>query len=192
MAMLRESSIITATTFCCGRSVAMLIAGCQSRNSSSATMAVSSSQITSGRAPVSDPRLRRTCHSSSPAAAITLSASIHTGHDPSSTNCPFWKTAPGYLKKNSTMKALDLMRHCVNDVVDAHAISLRSVTLGVTRMVGPLPGIAIILVKANGHHHPAVVVVNGAPMRRFTVLFPDPAGVPVLYAGHLNTLVQII
>ena len=66
-------------------------------------MAVSSNQITTGRAPVSDPRLRRTCHSSKPAAAITPNAKIHTGQAASNTNCPFWKTAPGYLKKNSNM-----------------------------------------------------------------------------------------
>ena len=87
--MLRESSTITATTFCCGRSVAIEIAGCHSRNSSSAIMAVSSTQIASGRAPVSDPRLRRTCHSSSAPAATTPTTSIHTGHVASSTNWPF-------------------------------------------------------------------------------------------------------
>jgi hypothetical protein len=69
--------------------VAIEMAGCQSRNSSSAIMAVSSIQITSGRAPVSEPRLRRTCQSNNPAAAITPRASIHTGQDASSTNCPF-------------------------------------------------------------------------------------------------------
>ncbi len=51
MAMLLELSTSTATTFCCGRSVATLSAGCQSRNSSSATMPVSSSQIPIGRMP---------------------------------------------------------------------------------------------------------------------------------------------
>ena len=49
MDMLRESSTSTATTFCCGRSVATLSAGCQSRNRMSATMAVSSTQMAMGR-----------------------------------------------------------------------------------------------------------------------------------------------
>ena len=69
-------------------------------------MAVSSIQMTTGRTPDSDPRLRRTCQKSSPPAAITHSASIHMGQDPSSTKCPFAKTAPGYLKRNSNMKGL--------------------------------------------------------------------------------------
>ncbi len=55
MPMLRESSTSTATTFCCGRSVATLRAGCQSRKSISATMAVSSSQMATGRNPLSIP-----------------------------------------------------------------------------------------------------------------------------------------
>ena len=47
--MLFELSTSTATTFCCGRSVATLSAGCHSRNSSKATMPVSSSQMAKGR-----------------------------------------------------------------------------------------------------------------------------------------------
>ena len=43
--MLRESSTSTATTFCWGRSVATLSAGCHSRKRISATMPVSSSQM---------------------------------------------------------------------------------------------------------------------------------------------------
>ena len=62
--MLFELSTSTATTFCCGRSVATLSAGCHSRNSSSATMPVSSSQMAMGRAPESMPWLRRTCQKS--------------------------------------------------------------------------------------------------------------------------------
>ena len=53
--MLRESSTSTATTFCWGRSVATLSAGCQSRNRMSATMPVSSSQMATGRSPLSMP-----------------------------------------------------------------------------------------------------------------------------------------
>ena len=55
MAMLRESSTSTATTFCCGRRVATLSAGCHSRNRMSATMPVSSSQMAMGRNPLSMP-----------------------------------------------------------------------------------------------------------------------------------------
>ena len=65
------------------------MAGCHSRNSSSAIMAVSSSQITKGRAPVSDPLLRRTCQSSKAAAASPPRPEVHSGQEPSSTNWPF-------------------------------------------------------------------------------------------------------
>ena len=53
--MLRESSTSTATTFCWGRRVATLSAGCHSRNRISATMQVSSSQMARGRRPLSIP-----------------------------------------------------------------------------------------------------------------------------------------
>ena len=108
--MLRESSTSTATTFCCGRSVAMLIAGCHSRNSTSATSAVSSSQIATGRTPVSSPRLRRTCQASAPAAARIASTSSQAGHGASSTNCPREKIVAGYLKRNSNIEMEDLNR----------------------------------------------------------------------------------
>ena len=89
--MLRESSTSTATTFCCGRSVATLMAGCHNSRSTSATMPLSSSQMAAGRTPVSMPWFRRTCQSSSAAAAATAHTSAHTGHGARKTNCPFSK-----------------------------------------------------------------------------------------------------
>ena len=89
MDMVRESSTSTATTFCCGLSVATLSAGCQSRNSSSATMAVSSSQMAIGRSPLSMPWLRRMCQNSMPAAARMAAASSHSGHGVRNTKWPF-------------------------------------------------------------------------------------------------------
>ena len=53
--MLRESSTSTATTFCWGRSVATLNAGCHSKKRMSATMPVSSNQMATGRNPLSMP-----------------------------------------------------------------------------------------------------------------------------------------
>ena len=88
MPMLRESSTSTATTFCCGRSVATLSAGCHSRNRISASMADSSSQMASGRAPLNMPWLRPMCQYSRPVPHTTAAASSHSGHGVSNTNWP--------------------------------------------------------------------------------------------------------
>src|SRR5580698_7746003 len=117
MAMLRESSTSTATTFCCGRNVATLSAGCHRRNRMSATMQVSSTQIATGRKPLSTPWLRRTCQKSSPAAARMPIAMSHRGQGVRKTNVPLWKMLSGYLKRISNMKRT--IRDCADDTVDA-------------------------------------------------------------------------
>ena len=110
MAMLRESSTSTATTFCCGRRVAMQMAGCQSRKSSSAIMAVSSSQITSGRTPVSRPRLRRTCQSSSTPAAMTPSGQHPDRPGRQQHKLPLLKNRAGILEQKLEHDALGSVR----------------------------------------------------------------------------------
>src|SRR6516225_8469058 len=49
--MLDESSITTATIFCCGRSVATLSAGCHRSNNNNAASAVCKTQTTADRTP---------------------------------------------------------------------------------------------------------------------------------------------
>jgi hypothetical protein len=105
--MLRLSSITTATMFCCGRSVAILSAGCHNRNSSKQTNIDSSSQTI----PVRKPRiegaiaLRRFQMTKPNPAAATIRASISAqgGHWPSSTKVPLLKTVGGYLNRNSNI-----------------------------------------------------------------------------------------
>src|SRR5579871_1059335 len=103
--MLRESSTSTATTFCCGRNVATLNAGCQSRKRISATMQVSSTQMAMGRKPLSIPWLRRTCQKSRPAATRIATASSQSGQGVKNTNWPLWKMLVGYLNRSSNMKS---------------------------------------------------------------------------------------
>src|SRR5208283_873407 len=101
------SSTTTATTFCCGRSVATLNAGCHNSRSSKATSVVCNSQTNTLRAPRIDGTkfaCRRQILQASAAATATVSKpSNHSGHLPSSTKVPLENTLAGYLKKNSNM-----------------------------------------------------------------------------------------
>src|ERR1700722_19416378 len=105
--MLLLSSITTATMFCCGRKVAMLNAGCHSRNSNRQISKLWRIQTTALRGPrmvgaITRRRLQIT--QPSPAAAISRSAArVHTGHWLRSTKLPLAKTVGGYLKRNSNI-----------------------------------------------------------------------------------------
>src|ERR1700733_16113895 len=61
--------------------------------------------------------------------------------------------------------AAKLMRHGVNNIVDADANAERGVLFRILGIVGVLPGIAQIHVMADGHHEAAFVVVDAGPMR---------------------------
>src|SRR5689334_11873434 len=84
------------------------------------------------------------------------------------------------------------MGHGVDDVVNPHAVSLRGITFRIAGMIRPFPGIAIVLVEADGDDYTPVVVVNSTPVRLFSVFFPDPAGIPVLDSRNLHAIAQII
>ena len=107
-AMLFESSTRTATTFCWGRRVATLSAGCQSRNRITAIMPVSSSQMAMGRNPLSMPWLRRTCQKRSAAATRMATAMSQRGQGVRKTNWPLWKMLAGYLNRSSNMSAYEV------------------------------------------------------------------------------------
>src|SRR2546427_23764 len=151
----------------------MLIAGCQSKNSTSATSMVSSSQIAIGRKPESNPRWRETCQASAPAAARMASGSTHDGHGARKTNCPREKIVVGYLKRSSNIglgpEATQLVRHRIKNVVDPQAVGLRRRFFRVFRRVRPLPGVAVVLIEAHGHHDAAVIIVNSLPLRHDTI-----------------------
>src|ERR1700693_1545459 len=173
MLMLREWSTSTVTTFCCGRKVAMLRAGCQRRRRRSATMAVSKSQITTGRAPLSRPCRLRTWKKSATPAAIARNARIQIGQGVRKTSRPLENAEGEYLKRNSNIWLEDrdlafsfppLMSHGVNDVVDAGSVCLGSILHFVLRIVGMLEGIAVILIEGHGYHDAVIVVVDSSPM----------------------------
>src|ERR1039458_8602036 len=60
---------------------------------------------------------------------------------------------------------LSSVRHRIDDVVNSPANSQRRHLLGISRIVGPLPGISHIRIKRDRHHQAVVVVVDPHPMR---------------------------
>ena len=84
------------------------------------------------------------------------------------------------------------MGHGVNDVVHANTEAECGVLFGVQRIIGVFPRIAEIHVVANGHHEPAVVVVDSAPAGVKTVKFIRSSRANELSAGHLITIVKIV
>ena len=62
----------------------------------------------------------------------------------------------------------------------------------ILRIVRMLPGIAQVHVEADGHHQPAFVVIDPAPVRHVAVVLIRPARANVLLAGHLEPVVQIV
>jgi hypothetical protein len=51
-----------------------------------------------------------------------------------------------------TAKVIFLVRHRINDIVDANANSERGEFLVVSRVVGPFPGIAEVRLESHRHH----------------------------------------
>src|SRR2546425_744950 len=203
MLMLRESSISTETMFCCGRNVAMLIAGCHSRNSIRAASSVSSSQIATGRAPVRKPRRRCTCHPRPIAIATIASPRVQAGHAESSTNWPFENTVAGYLKRNSNISSVygagvsaravfPSVCHGVDDVVYPCSKRLGRELLRIVRTVGPFPGVAIILIEAHRHHDTSAIVVDAAPVRVHPVVLIGLVKWIVDDPRHLHALIEVV
>jgi hypothetical protein len=73
-----------------------------------------------------------------------------------------------------------LVSHWVNNVVDADAEGQRGEGLRVSRIIGPLPGIAKVHVVAYGYLDAAFVIVNGTPSRRDSVFLVSPSGKHIL------------
>src|ERR1035441_9582004 len=97
-------------------------------------------------------------------------------------------------KRYTTEGANTSVRHRVDDVIDADADAEGGEPFGVLRVVRVLPGIAQIHVVTDGHHQPAVIVVDAAPVGGTAfalVLFVDFAALQVLSARHLVAVVQI-
>src|SRR5689334_1748079 len=90
--------------------------------------------------------------------------------------------------------ATSLMRQIVDPVVDSDAVRQSRKPLVVTRVVGPLPGVAQIHVVADRHHDAALIVIDRAPVLgpSVLVLLVGTAAPQVLRAGHLETVVQIV
>src|SRR5580658_4132492 len=194
MPMLREWSIRTATTFCCGRRRATLIAGCHNISRTKAIRAVWASQMTIDRAFVSSPCRRRIFQKRPPPAAAISSTRSQTGHPDSSTNLPFSKMDSGYLNRNSNIvfSTHKLVGHRIYDVINTQAVCLRCIFRFVLRIVRVFPCIAVVLIETHRHHHAPLIVVDCAPMRDGSVLFRDSMAVEVLEPRHLDALIQII
>src|SRR6185369_5658347 len=105
MDMLFESSTRTATTFCWGRNVATLRAGCHRRNRIRATMQVSRIQMEMGRKPLNMPWFRRTCQKRRIPAARMAMARSQRGQGVRKTKWPLRKRLAGYLNRISNMES---------------------------------------------------------------------------------------
>src|ERR1700704_4498057 len=89
-------------------------------------------------------------------------------------------------------RSLPSVRHSVHDVIDPHPKSQRGKFLRITGIVGPFPGVAEVHVVADSYHDAAPVVADCAPSRDVAILFVGSARAYVLFAGHLETLAQVI
>src|ERR1039458_3858732 len=85
-----------------------------------------------------------------------------------------------------------LMRHRVEHVVDADANSQGGIPFRVIRIVSPLPGIADVGLKRQGHHHASMIVVDAAPMVRTALALKADAPHYGTVAGHLVMIVEIV
>src|SRR5690348_13202798 len=97
------------------------------------------------------------------AIAIRTKNRTQTGQRPSRTKFPLENTVDGYLKKNSNMGAPALVRHRINDVVDADSKSKGGEPFWVKGIVGVLPRVAEVHIMTDGHHQSAFVVIDAAP-----------------------------
>src|SRR5580704_11520325 len=161
MAMLRESSTITAMMFCCGLSSDTVIAGSHSKTRMSAASSACKPQITHARqlwmTGAACPRRERISRARPTAAATISSTSIHLGHAPRRANCPRAYTERGYLKKNSNMnwwaaRGNASVGHRVRNVVQHDSKSQPGKLLGIFGLIGMLPGVAEMHVVADGNH----------------------------------------
>ncbi len=84
------------------------------------------------------------------------------------------------------------MRHCINNIVDAQAISLRSKRFGVSSIICMLPCIADILIEINSHHDSPTVIHNTSPMRESPAFFPRSVIHESSDTGNLFPLGQIV
>src|SRR5260221_272647 len=84
------------------------------------------------------------------------------------------------------------VRHGVDDIIHADADAEIGKLGWICRIVGVLPGIAQVHVVADGHHEPALVVVDAAPARHHAVILPQLVAAKVLRTRHLVALVQIV
>src|SRR5262249_54289459 len=94
----------TATMFCCGRSVATLIAGYQIMNSRSAARAVCRNHTTTPCTPrVRPPTPRQTRKASTADTPMIEAQSPHTGQPEANRKVPRLKMPEEYLNRNSNM-----------------------------------------------------------------------------------------
>src|SRR5437667_9728323 len=97
------------------------------------------------------------------------------------------------MRRGCMPYSVSSMRHGIDDVSDAQPMGLRGHIFRVRRRVGPLPGVAVILVEGDRHHDAALVVIDAAPVRNFSVVslvsqtLIDGDG-----AGHLYSPVKIV
>src|SRR6516162_155719 len=140
------------------------------------------------------------------AAAPIVTANSQAGHVASSTNCPFLKTALGYLKKNWNMQSPQqrgvcrwlrlarsgLVRHSVQDVIQPHAKRHRRECLRIIRIVRPLLRIAEVHVVADRDNNSAMAIANGPPFGLVTVFLISAAGPHILFTRYLHLVVDVI
>src|SRR5262249_23735724 len=82
--------------------------------------------------------------------------------------------------------------HGVDNIVHANPEAECRVLFGVQRVVRMFPGIAKIHVVADGHHEPAVVIVDSAPTRVEAVPFIGLARTNELRSWHLIAVVKVV
>jgi len=99
--MLRESSISTATKFCCGTAVASRSDGRSRQNSSTPSTATRNPTSTSRSRRPTGPPTRVYAHTTGTATANAHSTTTSTGHGAANTNSPRWKTTGRYRNSNS-------------------------------------------------------------------------------------------
>ena len=80
----------------------------------------------------------------------------------------------------------------VGYVIEDDAKGKSGKLLGVLRAVRPLPGVAEMHVRADGHHDAPVVVADGAPLGHVAILLIGSAGVDVLFAGDLKLFGDVV
>src|SRR4029077_18543932 len=83
-----------------------------------------------------------------------------------------------------------LVRHRIDDIVDADADPERRESLRVSRQVGELPGIPDIRVEGDGHHQPSLVIAHAQPLRSDAAVARPAAQSP--FAQSLIAVIQVV